>query len=579
MSNALVLICTVVMLSVYLVQANRARARRDHGDPDHFFLSRGAHSKEEYGSTQTAYFLQMATVYPFFLFGFMGSWWLGVWNTIFYVVGILVFMWVLPRCNDGILNLVGRSSTPHALIAAAHDMPALRIFASFLSISAFIGLALFETVWGTAALKAVLGGNSYLYYLSIAVFALFLVSVLWTGGQRGAIKNAQVQLLLAYIGLHMLTGWALQQHGSRISETDAPILFPVIFLAGSIAVLKRVLNWRQDGSRQLKILNLFAIASLCWVLIAIARAPDLWTTHSLSWRPIVLPDNAFLMLVTMGCLPIFFQFVDMTNWQRLSSLSGNAAGVIKDAKAGLRFFLLESPLSWLFPIAIGMSAMKFLIVPEGGDAWVAFTGYVTSLPGPIGAVLAIAAVIGILCVFLSTADALLSASGYAFAYDVAPKSRRIMDQVHEAHSEEGLSAEERRSVIHAGNYATTAAILVAVGLYIAFDAISPDLGNRLLGFFLTFYAPMLSFAPSMLVPILTGKAASRWVALASMMTSALLGVGIGIYSLFSADAIWQWLGVPVCFVVSWAIYLIGFAIWSRSINDPADVSLEAGARV
>ena len=110
MNNSLVIFCTAAMLFISLWQARSVRAKYKDNDPDQFFLSKKSHSKEEYGSTQTAYFLQMATVYPFFLFGFSGMWWLGLWNTIFYAIGIVVFFLVLPRCNKGVLDLIGRSS-------------------------------------------------------------------------------------------------------------------------------------------------------------------------------------------------------------------------------------------------------------------------------------------------------------------------------------------------------------------------------------------------------------------------------------------------------------------------------------
>ena len=219
------LISVVLMLLIYIFQARSSRAIAGYEDPDRFFLSSHAHSKEEYGAAQIAYFLQMATVYPFFVFAFSGQWWLAIWNTAMYVVGIILFVVLLPRFHQGGLDLVGRSSTPHALIASVHREPKLRALASFLSMFAFTGLALFETVWGTSALKIVLGGDSYLYYVSILVFAFYLITVLWIGGQRAEIRTAQWQLVIAYIGLHLITGWALTHYPHILPKTDAPFVF------------------------------------------------------------------------------------------------------------------------------------------------------------------------------------------------------------------------------------------------------------------------------------------------------------------------------------------------------------------
>src|SRR5207248_11466810 len=133
------------------------------------------------------------------------------------------FIRLLPRCNQRVLNLIGQSSTLHALIAGAHDMPALRVFASCLSMFAFTGLVVFEIVWGTAVLRTVLGGSMLLYHFTMVVFALYLVGILWTGGQRAAITAAQYQLVIAYIGLHILTAWALTTAGDKILTIDAPV--------------------------------------------------------------------------------------------------------------------------------------------------------------------------------------------------------------------------------------------------------------------------------------------------------------------------------------------------------------------
>lgn len=99
--NAWIMASVVLMLLIYLIQARASRAKSDYQDPDRFFLSSHAHSKEGYGSAQMAYFLQMATVYPFFSFAFGGQWWLAAWNTALYVVGILLFIYLLPRFHIG----------------------------------------------------------------------------------------------------------------------------------------------------------------------------------------------------------------------------------------------------------------------------------------------------------------------------------------------------------------------------------------------------------------------------------------------------------------------------------------------
>jgi hypothetical protein len=560
MLHAATLASVVLMLMIYLVQARKSRERPDHEDPDRFFLSSHAHSKEEYGSAQIAYFLQMATVYPFFLLSFSGQWWLAIWNTALYVVGIVLFLVLLPRFHKGGLDLVGRSSTPHALIASLHREPKLRTLASLLSMFAFIGLALFETVWGTAALKIVLGGNSYLYYMSILIFAFYLITVLWIGGQRAEIRTAQWQLVIAYIGLHLVTGWTLSKYPDILSKTDAPFVFVAIFAAGAWTIIRRLNNWKQDGRREMMLLNIAAVLSLGYVLWSIGRTPGFFCGSLFSVKPISLPPEWPWMLFTLGWMPIFFQFVDMTNWQRLSSLKGD--DVIASARTGLWQFAVESPLSWLFPIAMGLTAAIFLSVADGQDAWLVFLEKTTALGGAWG-IVSVLLVIGLICVFLSTANALMSATGYAWAYDVHAPTREIMDRIHAAKDEQVVTEDERARVTNAGRLATSFAIAFAAILYVILDA-SFDLGARVLGIFFAFFTPVLSFIPGMLVPMWTGRAAAPNVAYYSMLLSALAGIGVGIYSYFGPP-IFAWLSVPICTGLSLGIYFCGYLISNREV--------------
>lgn len=548
------------MLLIYLVQARTSRATPYHEDPDRFFLSSHAHSKEEYGSAQIAYFLQMATVYPFFLFSFSGQWWLAAWNTALYIVGIVIFVFLLPRFHKGGLDLVGRSSTPHALIASVHREPKLRWLASFLTMFAFTGLTLFEMVWGTAALKMVLGGNSYLYYGSILVFAFYLITVLWIGGQRAEIRTAQWQLVIAYIGLHLVMGWTLSQYPDILSKTDAPFVFVAIFAAGAWTIFRRLVHWRQDGRREMMLLNIAAVLSLSYVLWSIGLTPGFFSGSLFSMKPIALPPDWPWMLFTLGWMPIFFQFIDMTNWQRLSALKGN--DIIASARTGLWQFAVESPLSWLFPIAMGLTAAIYLRVADGNDAWLSFLETTTALPGAWG-IVSVLLVIGLICIFLSTANALMTATGYAWAYDVHAPTREIMDKIHAARDGQSATADERARVTNVGRVATSIAIALATILYVGLDA-GFQLGSRFLGIFLAFFTPILSFMPGILMPMLTGRAAAPKVAFCSMLVSAIAGIAVGIYSYFGAP-IFTWLSVPICTVLSWGIYVGGFLVSSQAV--------------
>src|SRR5450759_779693 len=91
MTALIVLAATVVSLFGYvlLTPASRRTIQLEH--PDDYFLARAKHSGSEFAGAQTAYALQMSTIYPFVLFASTGDYVLAVWNTFFYFVGILLF--------------------------------------------------------------------------------------------------------------------------------------------------------------------------------------------------------------------------------------------------------------------------------------------------------------------------------------------------------------------------------------------------------------------------------------------------------------------------------------------------------
>ncbi len=226
-------------LLIYLIVARRS-GKKALLHPDDFFLSRSRHQAAEFGASQIAYQLQMSTVYPFFVFAFTGDWWLAVWNTIFYAVGILLLYILLPYFSGREINLVGSSNTLHAFIGNIHGLVRLRRFSAMLSILAFSGLAAFEIVWGAKALSILLGGGSAIYYLATAIMGFYLILYLWVGGQYAAIRADQIQLLLGYIGLHVLVAWIIWHTPTVISSTDAPILLPLVVVSGILIVWLRI---------------------------------------------------------------------------------------------------------------------------------------------------------------------------------------------------------------------------------------------------------------------------------------------------------------------------------------------------
>jgi Na+/proline symporter len=563
MNATLGFLAFVVSLLLYLLVARKAgKVQPTH--PNQFFLSQNAHDESQFAASQITYALQMATVYPFFVFAFTGAWWIAAWNTLFYAIGIILLYAVLPRFMSGHCAIVGSSRTIHAFIANLHGAPALRRFTAGMSIVGFTGLTAFELVWGARILRVLFGGNSSIYYLAIVILAFYLVLYLWLGGQRGTINTGQFQLVIAYVGLHAAVAWALLQPKVSVANMDAPVLLPVIVIIGVLMLVSR-LRWLRlglDSSKLERGLAFITISSLIVMLAVICSKSGVLSAASFTSKTIERSTEFWWQLSAFALLPLFFQFVDMTNWQRMASLaSSDQVGLLRHVRNGLWRYLLESPLSWLLPVVLGLCAIQMLGDKVEGDSWDAFIARVIESSGLLNSIVATLIIAGVAAIFLSTADGLLSAIGYSYAYDVDKRTRTMLDR--ETSTE--WKAKDVNYVIGRGRAAMATLLLAIILIFLCAD-IAGDSGEKILGVFLAFFTPMMAFAPAILIPAVTGRVASPRVATLAIVGGALVGVASGIVSAFRGG-LWQWASIDATFVVSWATYLLGF--WSgpkRSVN-------------
>jgi Na+/proline symporter len=554
MTATLGFVAFVISLLLYLFVARKAgKVQPTH--PNQFFLSQNAHDESQFAASQIAYALQMATIYPFFLFAFTGAWWIAAWNTLFYAIGIILLYAVLPRFMSGHCAIVGSSRTIHAFIANLHDTPRLRQFTAGMSIVGFTGLTAFELVWGARILRVLFGGNSSIYYLAIVILTFYLVLYLWLGGQRGTINTGQFQLVIAYVGLHAAVAWALLRPEVVVAKMDAPILLPIIVVIG-ILMLGWRLRWLRLGLECTKIekaLALITVSSLVVMLVAICSKSGVLTPASFTCKGVARSTEFWWQLSAFALLPLFFQFVDMTNWQRMASLaSADQIGLLRHVRNGLWRYLLESPLSWLLPVILGLCAMQILGGKVQGDPWDAFVGSAIASTGVINGAVATLIIAGVAAIFLSTADGLLSAIGYSYAYDVDKRARNMLDRQDTTE----WKAKDVSYVIGRGRAAMAIFLLAIVLIFLCAD-IAGNSGETILGVFLAFFTPMVAFAPAILIPALTGRVASARVATFAIVGGGLVGVACGVISAFKAG-LWQWVSIDATFVVSWVTYLVGF---------------------
>ncbi len=301
------------------------------------------------------------------------------------------------------------------------------------------------------------------------------------------------------------------------------------------------------------------------MLIPILLKAELWQTHTLTFKsinPSSIPDFG-LKLVAFASLPLIFQFVDMSNWQRMASIAidpNTASGsLLKRTKSGLAQYLTESPLSWVLPVVLGMCATQ--VVSTSGDSWDAFVAYVLGRSGGFGAFLSVVMICGVTAIFLSTADSLVGCLGYTYAYDVSREASRAMDRA--ALAGGVISGQTTRRVVNIGRRAMSLALGIIIVSFILTDIVS-QFGATLLGLFLAFFAPMAAFAPAVIIPAITKRCAPTLFAWVAIGIGSAVGIIVGVISVFKGGA-WQWWSIILPSCVSWLAYLTGWS-WNAFTN-------------
>jgi len=300
---------------------------------------------------------------------------------------------------------------------------------------------------------------------------------------------------------------------------------------------------------------LLSVSGLIW---ALGTRSDLFAPENLTVKAtLAMPGNPmewWMMVATAVLIPIFWQFVDLSNWQRICALSTtDRADYRKEARRGLKDYLVESPLSWLLPLLLGLVAPFVVANIAKDEPFENLVRFFLQIDGSwqIVGVLFCAAVVGI---FMSTAACCLTAVGYAFVYDLWAPSRRIVDK-------QNPTVAETQEAIRAGRWFMTLVTIAVVGIFVAVD-VTLGGGSAFLGLLFSFYTPLVALSPAVIVPILTTRKAQASVTAASIVAGASVGIVLGILSAVVRPEL-QWYPGPVAFVVSWLIYLIGFAV-SRS---------------
>ena len=554
------LIVILIPLLIYIVGALSV-ARKDLTHPDDFFVAFKKVGVTAFSSSSIAYAFQVSTIYPFLLWGASGSYFVPAVNTICWGLGIFIFY----LCYNKYKQYIGKDLTLHGFLGETYGS-SIRVVASYLTIIAFLGCAIAETYFGSKVLLSIVD-NKNVFYLIVAVALLFVYGYIAYGGQVSSIRTDQLQLIISYVGVFGLMLYFIYliiSNGINIS----PILswsFLTLFLF-IIAVFYfrklKFIKFSEQDSNSDKYLNKF----LNFLVIAVFGLVAIFSLVAFTSAKTTLAETKFFNIKGFGIpgllsliiLPLSFQFIDLSNWQRLLSVkpdtTSESESLNKNIRKGLLTYAIESPFTWVIFIFFGLLTITSLPQFTFQDLLIDIPKQLIHSNNHLQEILGYTFIVSVLAIMLSTVDSFIMGIIFTFVYDSYPKTRKLLDSKNTNEIEKGYS-----NITNTGRIFGLIAIICGVIIFVILDIKVPNGGELFINLLLAFYAAQLAFFPHVFGILFLKNHPSKFWANASMIIGALCGVGVGFYAVLAKHE-WAWYPILICFGLSTFIYVIGYIL-------------------
>jgi len=564
---AFVLVLSPVL--IYLVSA--LLERRRVVAPSEFFLAAGQVSSFEFANSSIGYGFQIASVSVFLAWGYLYGF-AALVNPLFWGIGIALFAALLPK----MVPYLGSGKTLHGYLGERYASRGLEVVASIVTLIGFLGTFVAELAWGSAVFR-LFSPSPIVVGAILTGMAIAITIYLVRAGQLNAMRTDQLQLVFTYVGFLAL-GIALAWLAARGGVIDQATSFILSGVLGLCLAVMAIMIWRQVRLDRLLAVDerfgltkfvrplLMALVTITVVALVVnmlgswPSAVDLRT--AVSAPHFFALSQGTLNLLSLALLPLLWQFVDVTMWQRLASVqmrnadefSASTRERLKPIRVGLQRFAFESPITWLFAVVIGMLLRHAPIgVSEEGiwDALGAIPLALREVGGqlgqPLGLALAVVFGAAIVAAMLSTADSMLMGALAVFSLDLA----RPIERPRNPHD----SAPAPYRAVRVGR--TAIVVFVALGLGIIWLQLLT--GIQVLPILLGAYAAQISLASCVLGSLLLPP---RSVSRAWAITSVAAGVAATGYATTVAlkNADWQLYAPLFALGASIPVYLAGLII-------------------
>ncbi len=543
MRSTLLILATILPIASYwIIGIRKASKARNLAD---YFVFNQEVSARDYANTSIGYALQMAALFLFADWGIrygLGS----LWTPVFWALGFWLLYMLLPR----MLAYHGRgaSTTLHQYLAdQAGAGRGLRRLAASATILGLWGTMMAEADYATQVYVPVLPAEVWRWAL-LAFFVLAGTIYIVVNGYKAEVNTERFQVPTAYVAMLAVLLLCLPQvwiHSGPKPFLVATLLLALVFVGLLVGkVFLEGLRIFQDRQSLIPLFGLFSLAVVLSTTTLFFLPGSSPTVLDHSFRE-QLSAQGFLGLLSLFLANALWMPVDLSTWQRVASVKGTDVELLHGLRRGTLRVMLESPISWLLGVVLGLiiHGGGFLPItedPSGGIAAFAaalWNGTLALYPDWFRLLLYPLFTVSCIAIMLSTVDSIVSAIAFT-AYK---------DFLADSNNSNGLPA------------ARAWTIRIVLGGLVAFPLLHLLFGSNLPAFLYAAYAAQLSLIVVVLLALYRRKLLQARAAYCSLGLGLLASAVGFLLALRIPDPRLQVLP-PIVAILGAAIgYILGFA--------------------
>jgi hypothetical protein len=477
------------------------------------------------------YGLQIAAISLFATWGFQ----FGVAALVVPLFWVLGYFLICVALSNRFLENFAKDSefrTLHGFLADHGRVRSIRITAALLTLVGLAGPAMVEAFTVGRAIGAAIPtfgdvGGAGLALGFLAVSLIYMTS----GGFPGVVKLNQFQMMFGYGGLCASIAGLMLMSMNKVGSTTTFSLALCCLLASVAMLVIKIRHDRQthlylyafhsdSGTKQtLDVMGLAAssIGAIAFLIVVIISYFSVSTDPIDAQKPAWLGTSTgygFTLLATISLFVAnaFYQFVDVTQWQRLVSLSVNKNNLSQSA-AMLRSNILNggigSSLTWVIAILFGVFLRSLFPDPDANPYTLiqAVIAEVLQFEGAWSGPLIFILVASLLAIMFSTLDAIVSATSFTVQEDL-------------------IGIDRARASVFLARTLTVGVVFVQLMFYLGIGFLAGDRVDAVLYICWSFQLAMMPVVAGLILGR-GGSYPARFISLISGATGALLPLMLG----------------------------------------------------